>query len=142
MTYGYYQSPLPGAPRGEYLFNGSKLDQRSLIGAASLIYHELVPGHHFQIALQHENEDLPAWQRQPAHTAFVEGWAEYSSMLAGELGMYEDPYDLYGRLVFENFFACRLIADTGMAVCDASGTAGSGRPFVSPNLRSGSGYWI
>lgn len=116
MTYGYYDSPRVDKPKGEYHFNGSKLDQRSLIGAASLIFHELVPGHHFQIALQNENETLPKWQQQPAHTAFVEGWAEYSSMLAEEMGMYEDPYDLYGRLVFENFFACRLISDTGMAV--------------------------
>ena len=114
MTYGYYQWPTPGHDRGLYLFNGSKLDQRSLVQAAALIYHELVPGHHFQIALQTENDDLPAFRRNAFPTAFVEGWAEYASSLAGEMGLYREPYDHYGRLAMDMFLSCRLVVDTGM----------------------------
>ncbi len=116
MTYGYYQWPTPGQERGLYYFNGSKLDQRSLVQAAALIYHELVPGHHFQIALQNENHDLPAFRRSSFPTAFVEGWAEYASGLAGEMGLYAEPYDHYGRLAMDMFLSCRLVVDTGMNV--------------------------
>ena len=60
MTFGYYQWPTPAEPSGHYFYNGSSLDQRPLVTAASLIYHELVPGHHFQVALQSENEAIPS----------------------------------------------------------------------------------
>lgn len=114
MTFGYYQWPTPGEPVGRYLFNGSSLDQRPMVTAAALIYHELVPGHHFQVALQTENEALPAFRRNSFPTAFVEGWAEYASGLAGEMGLYAEPYDRYGRLAMEMFLASRLVVDTGM----------------------------
>ncbi len=114
MTYGYYDESTPSNPRGTYYFNGSQLDQRSLLGAASLIYHELFPGHHLQVALQNENETIPDYRRESWHYAFGEGWAEYASMLAEEMGMYADPWDLYGRLSAESFFATRLVVDTGM----------------------------
>ena len=114
MTFGYYQWPLPGEPRGTYYFNGSSLGERPLIGAASLIYHELVPGHHFQIALQTENPALPAFRRNAFPIAFVEGWAEYASALAGEMGLYQDPHDRYGRLAMDMFLSSRLVVDTGM----------------------------
>ena len=74
-----------------------------------------MPGHHFQINLQYENESLPAFRRDSlGYTAFVEGWGEYASFLAGEMGMYEDPYDLCGRLLFDAFLTSRLVVDTGM----------------------------
>jgi len=74
-----------------------------------------VPGHHFQINLQAENRDLPAFRRPASFAGYVEGWGEYaSSVVAREMGMYQDPYDLYGRLVFDSFFAVRLVVDTGM----------------------------
>lgn len=114
MTFGFYQQPMPTDPSGWYLFNGSKLDQRPLAGAAALIYHELLPGHHFQIALQLENESLPALRRNLYHTAFVEGWAEYASELGVEMGLYDDPYALYGRLAMDMFLSNRLVVDTGM----------------------------
>jgi uncharacterized protein (DUF885 family) len=80
-----------------------------------MIFHELVPGHHFQINLQLENKDLPAFRRSSMSTGYTEGWGEYSSsVVAREMGMYQDPYDLYGRLVFDNFFNVRLVIDTGM----------------------------
>ena len=115
QTFGYYQPPTPPEPRGLYRYNGSRLDDRSLIGAASLIYHELIPGHHFQIALQAENDKLPDIRKYSfASTAYIEGWAEYAASLGFEMGVYEDPYDAYGRLVLESFLVSRLVVDTGL----------------------------
>ena len=114
MTFGYYQDPTSLDPMGIYYYNGSNLNERHLFPAASLIYHELVPGHHFQICLQSENKELPQFRRDELSTAFVEGWAEYASGLAGEMGMYQDPYEQYGRLAAEMFLTCRLVVDTGM----------------------------
>ena len=114
MTFGTYEPPSPTEPRGLYRFNGSKLEERSLLTAGPLIYHELVPGHHFQIALQSENEAIPPFRRELWDTAYVEGWGEYASALAEEMGMYSDPYDLYGRLSMDMFLAVRLVVDTGM----------------------------
>lgn len=115
LTFGYYQVPTAADPKGYYKYNGSNLDKRSLLGAGSLISHELVPGHHFQLNLQAENETLPRWRREGiGYTAFIEGWGEYASALAGELGMYEDSYDLAGRILFDMFLTSRLVVDTGM----------------------------
>lgn len=114
MTYGYYQSPTATDRRGYYYYNGSSLADRSLLNAAALIYHELVPGHHFQRALQHENAELPSFRREAGWTAYTEGWGEYASSLAGEMGMYEDPYDRAGRLMMDVFLSSRLVVDTGM----------------------------
>lgn len=115
LTFGYYQMPTAADPKGYYKYNGTNLDKRSLLGAGSLISHELVPGHHFQLNLQSENESLPRWRRDGiGYTAFIEGWGEYSSALAGEMGMYEDSYDLAGRILFDMFLTSRLVVDTGM----------------------------
>jgi uncharacterized protein (DUF885 family) len=114
MTFGYYQVPTKANPTGTYFYNGSNLSERPMFNAASLVYHELVPGHHFQINLQSENESLPAFRREGGHNAFVEGWAEYASDLAEEMGMYMDPYELYGRFAAEMFLTVRLVVDTGM----------------------------
>jgi uncharacterized protein (DUF885 family) len=114
MTFGYYQVPTKADPKGYYYYNGSNLKERTLMDAGSLIYHELVPGHHFQLCLQSENENLPDFRKNGGQTAYVEGWAEYASDLADEMGMYEDPYDLYGRLRSDLFLTVRLVVDTGM----------------------------
>lgn len=114
MTYGYYQHATPASPRANYMFNGSRLDQRPLLSAASMIFHELIPGHHIQIALQFENKSLPAFRRGTVPTAFLEGWADYASSLAEEMGLYADPYDLYGRLAQDILLNSRLVVDTGM----------------------------
>lgn len=114
MTYGYYQWPTPADSMGHYYYNGSKLDERSLLMAAPLVYHELIPGHHYQFSLAQENTSLPAYRRDLSFTAYNEGWGEYASQLAGEMGMYADPYERYGRLGMEMFLACRLVVDTGM----------------------------
>ncbi len=115
MTFGVYQLPTAANPRGEYRYNGSDLENRSLFSAQGLIYHELIPGHHFQLALANEREELPRFRRETiGYGAFTEGWAEYAANLGKEMGLYEDPYDLYGRLVMEMFISCRLVLDTGM----------------------------
>ena len=114
MTYGYYQAPTASDRRGYYYYNGSSPKERSLLNAAALIYHELVPGHHFQVALQQENSDLPSFRRESHWSAYTEGWGEYASSLAAEMGMYEDPYDRAGRLMMDAFLSARLVVDTGM----------------------------
>ena len=114
MTYGFYQAPTASDPRGYYFYNGSSLADRSLLSAAALVYHELIPGHHFQRSLQSENSDLPGFRKEAAWTAYTEGWGEYASSLAGEMGMYEDPYDRAGRLLMDAFLSARLVVDTGM----------------------------
>ena len=114
MTYGYYQDPSKRDPGGYYNFNGSHPQDRSILMAEATIYHELIPGHHFQIALQEENESLNAYRRNAFFTAFTEGWAEYASDLAGEMGMYSDPYARAGRLAMDLFLSTRLVIDTGM----------------------------
>lgn len=114
MTWGYYQSPTAADPRGVYYYNGSRLDSQCVIGAASLVFHELVPGHHLHLTLQSTNENLHPIRQFAFVNAFNEGWAEYAGTLAGEMGLYDDPYDRYGRLIMDSFFSSRLVVDTGM----------------------------
>lgn len=132
MTYGYYQVPTPTDSMGHYLFNGSRLAERSQINSAAVIYHELVPGHHFQFNLQRENAELPPYRRRTFLNAFLEGWGEYSSTLAGEMGMYEDPYDRYGKLFLEMFLTTRLVVDTGMN--EFGWTRDSAMAFMRPRV--------
>ena len=114
MTFGYYQVPTVADSMGHYLYNGSSLGERSLLFGGALIAHELWPGHHFQINLASENTALPAVRREAYYTAFGEGWGDYAASVAGEMGMYQDPWDRYGRLSMSMFIACRLVVDTGM----------------------------
>lgn len=114
MTFGYYQTPTPSDSMGHYFFNGTGLDQRTLLTAAPFIAHELWPGHPFQLNFARENTAIPAYRRQRYFTAYSEGWGNYASSAAGELGLYADPWDRYGNAAFDMFFACRLVVDTGM----------------------------
>jgi uncharacterized protein (DUF885 family) len=116
MTYGYYELPTAGQPAGRYRWNGGALETKSLLTYATLIFHELAPGHHFHLARQSENADLPdVRQHGGGLTAFNEGWAEYAAGLGWEMGLYDQPLDGYGRLVHERFTAQRLVVDTGLA---------------------------
>ena len=114
QTFGYYEVATGSDPVGYYRFNGSNLSQRLLLSAGPLIYHELVPGHHFQLNLARENTTLPVFRRESGDTAYTEGWGNYAACLAGEVGMYQDPYDRYGWLAFDMFISVRLVVDTGM----------------------------
>ncbi|MFG2908390.1 DUF885 domain-containing protein [Kitasatospora sp. NPDC048286] len=138
MTFGYYEQPTPAVPVGRYRYNGSGLEGRSLIGAASLIHHELAPGHHFHLARQAENRALPHLRREVAEFgAFNEGWAEYAAGLGWEMGLYDDPWDAYGRLAQERFTAQRLVVDTGLNL----GTMGleQARDFMRANSTEAEG---
>jgi uncharacterized protein (DUF885 family) len=114
ITYGYYIPPTTSESIGYYHYNASNLPTRNLIWAGSLIYHELLPGHHFHMATQQENKGLQDFRQNFSVAAFTEGWAEYAASLAIEMGMYENTYELYGRYLAEMFLACRLVVDTGM----------------------------
>jgi len=113
MTYGYYQGGAAGE-KAFYYYNGSNLETRSLISAGFLIYHELIPGHHFHLALVRENQQLSAYRRGISMTAFSEGWANYAAFLAREIGMLSDPYDRYGWLLSNAYISVRLVVDTGL----------------------------
>jgi uncharacterized protein (DUF885 family) len=114
MTFGYYQRPSPAEQKGLYRYNGSDLANRSLISAQHLIYHELIPGHHFHIALQSEMRDAHPIREFLLYPGFNEGWAEYAASLADEMGILDDPYDRYGHLLMQSFLNARLVVDTGM----------------------------
>ncbi|RXT07074.1 DUF885 family protein [Ammoniphilus sp. CFH 90114] len=115
MTYGYFEAPSLLRSVGTYHYNGSGLETRPQLTAATLIYHELIPGHHLQVALQHENQQLHPIRRETLELiGYLEGWAEYGAGLPREMGLYDNPYDWYGRLVHERFISQRLVIDTGM----------------------------
>jgi uncharacterized protein (DUF885 family)/phosphatidylserine/phosphatidylglycerophosphate/cardiolipin synthase-like enzyme len=114
MTFGYYQTPTDNDSVGHYLYNGTKLNERSLLTAGPLIAHELWPGHHFQVSIARESTTLPSYLRNSYFTAYGEGWGDYAAIVAGEMGLYADPYDRYGRLAMDMFISCRLVVDTGM----------------------------
>ena len=116
MTFGYYQEPTAENERGEYNYNGSDLKNRPMVWAGPLIYHELAPGHHFQINLNMENETIHKIRKDMRlyNSSITEGWGNYSSFLAEEIGMLDEPLDQYGWLVFQMFLYNRLVLDTGM----------------------------
>ncbi|MEM7353510.1 MAG: DUF885 domain-containing protein, partial [Acidobacteriota bacterium] len=111
----HYQRPaMDGSRPGVFFANLYDIKATPKYGMRTLAYHEAVPGHHFQIALQMEQEDLPFFRRLIPFTAFSEGWALYAERLAWELGFLEDPYDNLGRLQAELFRSVRLVVDTGI----------------------------
>lgn len=114
MTFGYYDAPKPGQDMGRYLFNAAQLTRLPLANVAALTFHELIPGHHQHLASQDENEALHPIGRFTFCNAFNEGWAEYAATLAGELGLYVEPEERYGRMMMDAFLTSRLVVDTGM----------------------------
>ena len=111
----FYSSPAPDGSRpGTYYVNLYNLRDMSLTELEALAYHEGVPGHHLQRAVQTELTDIPPFRRFGGVTAYTEGWGLYSEELGKDMGFYTDPYSDFGRLQMELWRACRLVVDTGI----------------------------
>lgn len=98
----------------EYWVNTYNLPSRTLYTLEALTLHEAVPGHHLQKALTSELTHLPEFRRNLYINAFGEGWGLYSEYLGHEMGFYKNPYNLFGRLTYEMWRACRLVIDVGL----------------------------
>jgi uncharacterized protein (DUF885 family) len=110
-----YQPPAPDGSRpGRVQINTSDPTSRKTITMESTAYHEGVPGHHMQLAIQQELPTLPPFRQNGGYTAFIEGWALYSERLGKEVGFYTNPYNDFGRLQDEMLRAIRLVVDTGL----------------------------
>ena len=110
----YFGGSMENGVAGGYMVNTSALDQRPLYELPALTLHEAVPGHHIQIALAQEAEEGPYFRKSVDVTAFTEGWGLYAEFLGEEMGFYRTPYERFGRLSYEMWRACRLVADTGI----------------------------
>ena len=111
----YYPATPDGARPGIYYAHLSDMDAMPKTELEVIAYHEGLPGHHMQISIAQELEDVPTFRTQQFTTAYTEGWGLYSEWLAKEMpGTYEDPYSEYGRLMSEMWRAIRLVVDTGM----------------------------
>ena len=111
----YWSATPDGSRPGIFYVNAAGIGKNALRRASeSLFLHEAVPGHHFQISLQREQQSLPRFRRFGSYTAFVEGWALYAESLGPELGLYTEPNQYFSRLNSELFRAVRLVVDVGL----------------------------
>ncbi|MDX3774991.1 DUF885 domain-containing protein [Chromatiaceae bacterium AAb-1] len=111
----FYQQPsMDGSRPGIYYANLYRMSDMPKYEMEALAYHEGIPGHHMQLAIAQELEDMPKFRRFGIYTAYVEGWGLYTELLPKEIGLYQDPYSDFGRLAMELWRACRLVVDTGI----------------------------
>jgi uncharacterized protein (DUF885 family) len=111
----FYQQPSPDGSRpGKYYANLYDMDAMPTYQMEALAYHEGIPGHHMQIAIKQELENMPKFRKFGRYTAYTEGWGLYSELIPKEIGLYQDPYSDFGRLAMELWRAVRLVVDTGM----------------------------
>ena len=111
----FYQRPSPDGTRpGVYYANLYRMSDMPIYQKEALAYHEGIPGHHMQIAIAQELDDIPSFRRFGGFTAYSEGWGLYSEYFPKEMGFYEDPYSDFGRLAMELWRAARLVVDSGL----------------------------
>ena len=110
----YNPGSLDGTRPGIFYVPIPDVKKYNLFSDEDLFLHEAIPGHHFQISLQQENQDLPSFRKDLWYSAYGEGWALYTESLGKELGLYEDPYQYFGMLGAEMHRAIRLVVDTGL----------------------------
>lgn len=112
---GSYQSaPVDNSKPAIFYLNTYDLSSRPTWARTALFLHEAAPGHHFQISIQQELEELPEFRKFGRETAYTEGWGLYAESLGHELGLYQDPYQRFGALAAELWRSIRLVADTGI----------------------------
>jgi len=111
----FYNRPSPDGTRpGRYYANLYDMNNMPIYQMEALAFHEGIPGHHMQISLSMELENIPKFRKYGGYTAYSEGWGLYSEFLPKEIGFYKDPYSDFGRLAMELWRACRLVVDTGI----------------------------
>lgn len=111
----YYRGgTIEGGRAGVFFANTYNIGTRPKWEMEALTLHEAVPGHHLQISLSQEMENVPQFRKHGHFTAFVEGWGLYAEGLGKDLGMYKDPYSRYGQLSYDMWRSIRLVLDTGI----------------------------
>ena len=111
----FYQQPsMDGSRPGIYYANLYRMSDMPKYELEALAYHEGIPGHHMQLAIAQELDNMPKFRRFGGYTAYIEGWGLYTELLPKEIGLYQDPYSDFGRLAMELWRACRLVVDTGI----------------------------
>jgi len=111
----FYNRPAADGSRpGIYYANLYDMESMPTYQMEALAYHEGIPGHHMQLAIQQELEEVPMFRKFGGYTAYTEGWGLYSEYIPKEMGFYADPYSDFGRLAMELWRACRLVVDTGI----------------------------
>jgi len=110
----YVGAPIDSKRAGTYWVNTYDLPSRPLYTLPALTLHEAVPGHHLQGALAAEQKNQPPFRRNAYISAYGEGWGLYAEFLGQEMGIYQTPYEQFGRLTYEMWRACRLVVDTGI----------------------------
>ena len=110
----YYSAPEDRSRSAIYYVNAYQPETRPLFNLEALAFHEAIPGHHLQIAVAQDLADFHIWRRSTGQTAFVEGWALYSEVLADEMGLYSSPQTRFGMYNYQAWRAARLVIDTGL----------------------------